>query len=176
MTVLVVVLAAIVAAMIIVLGVVMRIRDLARDRHVWRTGWELAQTELEAERDTRTARDGWQAAYTYAVDELQDVLAPALDPATAAALRAEVKVEPALPGLPPTITTVWDQRVCQHCGGLHSRACPRVRRIAYGTDHKPVEVEFWPDGRWPTDGVIWLEDVIAAAALHTDSGEVSGQE
>lgn len=51
---------------------------------------------------------------------------------------------------------------CSHCGGWHARACPRVRRMVFGTDgQRLVEVEFWPHGQWPTDGIIWPEQVHA---------------
>lgn len=55
---------------------------------------------------------------------------------------------------------------CVHCGGLHLRACPRVRRIVFkGNDNSIAEVEFWRDGAWPKDDIIWPEDVY-------DDGEV----
>jgi hypothetical protein len=46
---------------------------------------------------------------------------------------------------------------CEWCGGLHSRACPRVKRFTL-VDGKTAEVEFWPPGTWPEDGIIWPED------------------
>lgn len=91
-----------------------------------------------------------------------------IDPAQAKALLAEVDL-PSFPGVTPGKSTVFAAQSCQHCGGLHSRACPRVRRISYQDGGKPAEVEFWPHGAWPAHQVIFLEDVIDAA------GEGSGQ-
>lgn len=48
---------------------------------------------------------------------------------------------------------------CPHCGGLHLRACPRVKRLAFNADGRVVEVEFWPPGSWPADDIVWPEDV-----------------
>lgn len=50
-------------------------------------------------------------------------------------------------------------RQCVHCGGLHLRACPRVRRIVFKKQDEIQEIEFWRDGRWPQDDVVWPEDV-----------------
>lgn len=66
---------------------------------------------------------------------------------------------------------MFAQQACSHCGGLHSRVCPRVKRISYHESGKVAEVEFWPHGRWPEDQVIWLEDVHEAAG---GAEEVSG--
>lgn len=48
---------------------------------------------------------------------------------------------------------------CVHCGGLHLRACRRVRRIIMRNAEEISEVEFWPDGSWDATGIIWPEDV-----------------
>lgn len=42
-----------------------------------------------------------------------------------------------------------------NCGGVHPRACPRVKRIAYGENRQITEVEYWPDGSWPTSDVVF---------------------
>lgn len=47
---------------------------------------------------------------------------------------------------------------CPHCGGLHSRACPRVKRVKWDGG-KPVEAVYWRDGRWPTDSILFPEDI-----------------
>ncbi len=60
---------------------------------------------------------------------------------------------------PPTLTALYAQTPCIHCGGLHAIACPRVKRIRFRTDGGLEEVEFWAD--WPTDRVIWKEDLPA---------------
>ncbi len=87
-----------------------------------------------------------------------------LDPETARALLAEVDLPIPFPGVAGGKSTVWDQQKCQYCGGLHTRTCPRVKRIVYRDNNVPAEVEFWPHGQWPADEVIWLEDVHEAAA------------
>jgi hypothetical protein len=46
---------------------------------------------------------------------------------------------------------------CNHCGGMHLRACPRVKRLVFSGD-KIAEVEFWRYGEWPTGDVLWPED------------------
>jgi hypothetical protein len=45
---------------------------------------------------------------------------------------------------------------CAHCGGIHARACPRVKRMVFKGDDI-AEVEFWKD--WPQDDILWVEDV-----------------
>lgn len=52
-------------------------------------------------------------------------------------------------------------KACKHCGGIHARACPRVKRMAFQGDNL-IEVEFWPEGRWSDDHIIWPEDAPAA--------------
>lgn len=47
---------------------------------------------------------------------------------------------------------------CIHCGGLHLRACPRVKRLVWRNNEEIAEVEFWADGKWPQTGIIWPED------------------
>jgi|SRR6185437_9821820 len=49
---------------------------------------------------------------------------------------------------------------CSHCGGYHLHACPRVRRFSFHTNGEIAQVEFWPDGRWPTDHVIFPEQAV----------------
>ncbi len=51
---------------------------------------------------------------------------------------------------------------CQTCGGLHARACPRVRSIEYtpqGDNILIKRVEYWPDGRWSTEGIYFPEQL-----------------
>jgi len=52
-------------------------------------------------------------------------------------------------------------KACEDCGGIHSRACPRVKRQVWlrtgpGAGQR-TEVEFWPPG-WDDTGIIWPED------------------
>jgi hypothetical protein len=54
-------------------------------------------------------------------------------------------------------------KACEHCGALHQRACPRVKRLAVARtgagDGKWTEAEYWPPG-WEQhqEGLIWPED------------------
>ena len=51
---------------------------------------------------------------------------------------------------------------CQTCGGLHARSCPRVRSVEYTSQGDNIlirKVEYWPDGRWSTDGIFWPEQL-----------------
>lgn len=45
--------------------------------------------------------------------------------------------------------------VCQHCGGVHTRACPRVKATSYHENGKLAQVEYWQD--WPKDDVIFVD-------------------
>jgi hypothetical protein len=47
---------------------------------------------------------------------------------------------------------------CLHCGGLHSHACPRVRRVRWDGG-KPVEAVYWRDGKWPTGDILFPEEI-----------------
>ncbi len=48
---------------------------------------------------------------------------------------------------------------CNHCGGFHSRACPRVKRIAFRLNGQGVqEVEYFPASEIDWTGVVF-EDV-----------------
>lgn len=56
--------------------------------------------------------------------------------------------------------TVFEGRQCRHCGGVHSRACPRIRRMRYTDSGNLAEVEYFPAGMWAQDAetyVIWPE-------------------
>ena len=51
---------------------------------------------------------------------------------------------------------------CQTCGGLHARSCPRIRSVEYqpkGDDIIIRRVEYWPDGRWSTEGIYFPESL-----------------
>jgi hypothetical protein len=51
-------------------------------------------------------------------------------------------------------------KACEDCGGLHPRACPRVRRQVWlrsgPGDGQRTEVEYWRN--WDQAGVIFPED------------------
>jgi hypothetical protein len=48
---------------------------------------------------------------------------------------------------------------CQHCGGIHARACPRVSSLKWHTDGSLIEVSYWPDREWSRADIIFPEDV-----------------
>jgi hypothetical protein len=49
---------------------------------------------------------------------------------------------------------------CASCGGSHTIACPRVKRMRFRPDgQSPAEVEFWASGEWPREDVVWLEEL-----------------
>ena len=55
----------------------------------------------------------------------------------------------------------FDTMRCVHCGGAHLRACPRVRRLIFEpSTGKIVEVEFWSEGEWSDDSIIWPEEIV----------------
>jgi len=47
---------------------------------------------------------------------------------------------------------------CQHCGGVHLRACPRVRKITWHIDGTCTSAEYWPDREWSDANIVWPED------------------
>lgn len=49
---------------------------------------------------------------------------------------------------------------CNHCGGRHSRACPRVRRMEFHPNGALASVEFWAEGKWNDSEIIWQEDLV----------------
>jgi hypothetical protein len=54
----------------------------------------------------------------------------------------------------------WRKARCTWCGGLHLRACPKVKRMTFTNDGKNVvEVEYWPDSHWSDSNVVWPEDM-----------------
>ena len=64
-------------------------------------------------------------------------------------------------------------KACPHCGGLHLRACPRVRRLVFRKSDEVAEVEFWAHGLWPEDEVIWPEDVFGDAEEALDGSQAA---
>ncbi len=48
---------------------------------------------------------------------------------------------------------------CEHCGGRHARACPRVKSMAFHPNGQLASITFWADGRWSPDHVVWPEDL-----------------
>lgn len=66
---------------------------------------------------------------------------------------------------------LFEQKKCQHCGGLHVRKCPAVKEIEFYEDGKVKQVVYFARGEWSDDDVIWLEDVIAALEGGDGDGE-----
>lgn len=81
-----------------------------------------------------------------------------LDPADVQALLEVDKV---------TKKTVFELRQCQHCGGVHDRACPRVKRMVFSPTGSLLEVEFW--ARWNDDYVIYPE-MLGVIPTEVDGG------
>jgi hypothetical protein len=50
------------------------------------------------------------------------------------------------------------QKPCLHCGGVHLRACRRVKSIGWHPDGSVIAAEYWPDGSWDDSGTVWPED------------------
>jgi len=61
---------------------------------------------------------------------------------------------------------------CLHCGGLHLRACPRVRRLSWRNKEDLAEVEYWAAGRWDPGDTVFPEDVFAEG--HPEPSSPSG--
>ncbi len=60
------------------------------------------------------------------------------------------------------IARIKANKPCVHCGSWHARACPRVKRMAWHPHGQLAEVEFWRDGQWNEEHVIWPEQVAEA--------------
>lgn len=60
----------------------------------------------------------------------------------------------------------WEREACGACGGLHTTAikapgaCPRIKRITYDAQGRMLEVEYWPEGKWPKDGIVWPDEIV----------------
>lgn len=61
----------------------------------------------------------------------------------------------------------WEEKACGACGGLHTTAlkapgaCPRIKRVVYDAQGRMLEVEYWADGKWPTAGIVWPDEIEA---------------
>lgn len=51
---------------------------------------------------------------------------------------------------------------CSHCGGRHTRACPRVKRLQFHPNGQLASVEFWAAGKWDDSNIIWQEHLAEA--------------
>jgi hypothetical protein len=52
--------------------------------------------------------------------------------------------------------TIAAGEACEHCGGIHKRACNRVKRIERLGNGNTTVLEFWPE--WKQPGCVWPED------------------
>lgn len=130
---------------------------------------------------TEALRARFPAPYSLTFEQIAEAvleeLAPApeaepaddgkLTPEQAKALLAEVELPQVYPGVPAGRKQLFEQRKCQHCGGVHTRKCPAVKEISYHPDGKVARVVYFRHGEWDESSVLWLEDVIEAA----ESGE-----
>lgn len=53
----------------------------------------------------------------------------------------------------------YKRRKCDHCGGSHVRACPRVRQLEFHENGKLRSVSFWSGSQWSDDGILWPEEI-----------------
>jgi hypothetical protein len=51
----------------------------------------------------------------------------------------------------------FEAQKCVHCGGVHLRACPRVKRMVFAQSMQLAEIEFWKNGEWDESVVLWPE-------------------
>lgn len=49
-----------------------------------------------------------------------------------------------------------DGGACEHCGGLHKRACPRIKRIERHPNGNITAVSYF--SKWDESGVVFPED------------------
>ncbi len=52
----------------------------------------------------------------------------------------------------------YDSSRCMHCGGVHLRACPRVKRMVFSPNGVDLlEIEFWET--YDDTNIIWPESI-----------------
>ena len=56
---------------------------------------------------------------------------------------------------------------CEHCGGIHKRACPRVKRIERHPNGNLTAVDYF--SKYDETGIVWPED-----AYDPDDGAANG--
>ena len=54
-------------------------------------------------------------------------------------------------------------RVCSMCGGVHARACARIREYELYENGNLKRIHFWGDQDWDDSHVIWPEQAFADA-------------
>jgi hypothetical protein len=137
---------------------------------------------LNPEELAAALRERFPAPYSLSFGQIAETVLEILDrPAPAPVTDLKLSREQAeklladteLPRLHPLVDAgkapLFEQKKCQHCGGLHVRKCPAVKEIEYHPDGKVMRVVYFAQGEWSDEDVIWLEDVYAA--LGGDDGE-----
>ena len=107
--------------------------------------------------------DRWEHAYDESEEARYD-LAAALDTE-----RTEHASAPIAEAAPPPTPISDEERTkilalrCNHCGMIHTVACPRVKRFRFRPDGTSLlEVEFFED--WPRADVVSVDDYIEQRA------------
>jgi hypothetical protein len=59
---------------------------------------------------------------------------------------------------PELVAEIQKGESCQHCKGRHARACPRVKRLDFHPNGALKRVDFWAEGKWSDEHIIWPED------------------
>jgi hypothetical protein len=63
---------------------------------------------------------------------------------------------------------ITGRTICEHCGGLHTRACPRIKGERTVFSHNVTtgqsqviesHIQYWPPGKWERYGITFPEDV-----------------
>lgn len=121
---------------------------------------ERATTLYQGVRSSSAVADARAAARS--ARRLWDRSRLRLDPEMARELLKVIEEEPALPGVAPMKTTVFEQQACRFCRTLHPGHCPAVREIDYHPDGRVAKVSYW--AKWNDSGVLRREDIETAAA------------
>jgi DNA-binding transcriptional regulator YiaG len=126
-----------------------RIRDLAGVTRatlaeLLGVSWDRVRAYESGDRTSNpTGEDA--ARYLDALDAMSAPYATAMDPEQRADIRARFD----------QYQKDYPVEVCEHCRGIHPRACPRVKRVVYDDHRRVTEVEYWPDEAWSKDHVIF---------------------
>lgn len=60
---------------------------------------------------------------------------------------------------PDDVVQLARLKPCSHCGGHHVRACPRVKKMSWHPNAGIASVEFWSDGEWSDEHVLWPDQI-----------------
>jgi hypothetical protein len=70
---------------------------------------------------------------------------------------------------------VQGREPCMHCGGIHLRACRRVKKATYHADGSLLKVEYWKDGDWSEDEILWPEDIYDDSETDDSGQEIASE-